>query len=237
MKNILQSTISAILGFYLITVTLAVPYYNWEYAKKNGFISWLLMGEIVPTLKAVVWPYYAFYNTTKPNTPQTAPNLSAGELSLYSKILSKSQTQKLSKEDLDTIRQVMSSYTGRTGSKIQKGQYNYLVTAMKEGYEYQYEFGTSALFSWDRKEYSTTNDFDRIFKQLQAAGTRKEKLLNKDIATLKAAAANQPFIQDEDGNKYEFSREIILSQLQAAERDKLNATQFIGVIAEFTEKD
>jgi hypothetical protein len=36
----------------------AVPYFNCQYAKDHGFLAWLLLGEIVPTLKATVWPYF-----------------------------------------------------------------------------------------------------------------------------------------------------------------------------------
>jgi hypothetical protein len=36
-------------------------YYNWEYANKHGFMSWLTLGQIVPTAKAFVWPYFVFF--------------------------------------------------------------------------------------------------------------------------------------------------------------------------------
>lgn len=44
---------------YWLGVIVAAPYFNWEYARRNGFMRWFLLGEIVPTLKATVWPYYA----------------------------------------------------------------------------------------------------------------------------------------------------------------------------------
>ena len=37
-----------------------IPYYNWQYARDRGFASWLLFGEVVPTAKALVWPYFVF---------------------------------------------------------------------------------------------------------------------------------------------------------------------------------
>jgi hypothetical protein len=52
----------------LITISLQVylalagfiftPYFNWQYAKEHGFVSWLFFGEIVPTLKALFWPFF-----------------------------------------------------------------------------------------------------------------------------------------------------------------------------------
>lgn len=46
-------------AYFAITV-LAVPVFNWRYAREHGFVSWLCLGEVVATFKAVVWPYYAF---------------------------------------------------------------------------------------------------------------------------------------------------------------------------------
>lgn len=55
--------------FYLVLVLyvwvaglIFVPYYNWQYAKENGFVKWLVLGEIVPTCKAAVWPYFVFFS-------------------------------------------------------------------------------------------------------------------------------------------------------------------------------
>lgn len=53
-----------IIGYLLIASVIFIPYYNWEYAKNNGFVKWLLLGEIVPTAKAFAWPYFAFFNSS-----------------------------------------------------------------------------------------------------------------------------------------------------------------------------
>jgi hypothetical protein len=37
---------------------ISIPYYNWKYARENGFWSWLVLGQIVPTLQSAIWPYY-----------------------------------------------------------------------------------------------------------------------------------------------------------------------------------
>jgi len=46
---------------YLITVAIATPYFNWLFAKENGFFAWLLFGQIVPTFQALVWPLFYFF--------------------------------------------------------------------------------------------------------------------------------------------------------------------------------
>ncbi len=52
--------LSLLLSLYLATVGIAAAYYNWEYARTNGFLRWAILGEIVPTAKAIVWPYFSF---------------------------------------------------------------------------------------------------------------------------------------------------------------------------------
>lgn len=32
--------------------------FNYLYAINHGFVSWLFFGEIIATLKAIIWPYY-----------------------------------------------------------------------------------------------------------------------------------------------------------------------------------
>tara|TARA_Y100000389_G_scaffold166215_1_gene170813 strand:- start:36 stop:209 length:174 start_codon:yes stop_codon:yes gene_type:complete len=46
---------------YFITVAIATPYFNWIFAKENGFLAWLLLGQIIPTFQAFVWPYFVFF--------------------------------------------------------------------------------------------------------------------------------------------------------------------------------
>lgn len=66
-----SSPIAAIVGIllnlYFISVMVAIPYFNFQYANKHGFINWLLLGEIVPTAQAIVWPYFAFSERSTPS--------------------------------------------------------------------------------------------------------------------------------------------------------------------------
>jgi len=43
---------------YFISVGLATPYFNYLYARENGFMAWLIFGQIIPTLQAMVWPFF-----------------------------------------------------------------------------------------------------------------------------------------------------------------------------------
>lgn len=47
-------------GYFIIAAFIFTPYYNYKYANRNGFIKWMLFGEIIPTAKSFLWPYYWF---------------------------------------------------------------------------------------------------------------------------------------------------------------------------------
>ena len=49
-----------ILIIYAISVGIFGIYYNWLYANEHGFIAWLFFGEIIASLKALVWPLFEF---------------------------------------------------------------------------------------------------------------------------------------------------------------------------------
>jgi len=50
----------AIAILYGISVAIFGLYYNWLYAKTHGFLAWLFFGEIIASLKALVWPLFEF---------------------------------------------------------------------------------------------------------------------------------------------------------------------------------
>lgn len=72
MKKLMSNVLLGILGFYIISLSVVTPYYNWQYAKEHGFIKWVLFGEIVATMKSTIWPYYALAsNSRSPDSPNS----------------------------------------------------------------------------------------------------------------------------------------------------------------------
>ncbi len=63
-KNPLVILVFAIMYLYGLSQVYFIPYYNWEFAKENGFIKWLLLGEVVATVKASIWPYFVFFQNS-----------------------------------------------------------------------------------------------------------------------------------------------------------------------------
>src|SRR5437870_1403442 len=58
---------------YVLVVTVVTPFYNWQYARDNGFIRWVLFGSIVSTAKAVAWPYFVFLTSESREIPSAGP--------------------------------------------------------------------------------------------------------------------------------------------------------------------
>jgi hypothetical protein len=72
----IAAIVGVLLNLYVISVMIAIPYFNFRYANKHGFVNWLLLGEIVPTAQAVVWPNFAFTGRSTPSlTDQEKDNL------------------------------------------------------------------------------------------------------------------------------------------------------------------
>tara|TARA_B100001057_G_scaffold497542_1_gene601925 strand:+ start:1260 stop:1439 length:180 start_codon:yes stop_codon:yes gene_type:complete len=56
----MEKILIAIAIIYGISVAIFGVYYNWLYANENGFLAWLLFGEIIASFKALVWPLFEF---------------------------------------------------------------------------------------------------------------------------------------------------------------------------------
>jgi hypothetical protein len=52
-----------------MTAMCAGVYYNWQFARGNGFLNWVFLGEIVPSAKALIWPYFAFVANSDSKSP------------------------------------------------------------------------------------------------------------------------------------------------------------------------
>ncbi len=228
------------------------PYYNWQYAKNNGFASWLFFGEIVATAKAFAWPYFLFFkryslsnqnnrkvetipDTIKKSPTAKPPDFNASELDRYSKVLNKAMSYELNKQDLKILRSVISDYTSRTGRMLTKDEYELFMGVIELTSNYQYELGQSMLFSWDSKKYFTTNKLDDFYKIMKTMRLRKPELLKNDIENIKAASQNQYFIKDKFGNKYEFSREIILKGIDENNLVRNNYEKISLVMKDFVQ--
>lgn len=63
MKDAFKVFIAFFIPIYIMIAMGFFTYYSWQYSKKNGFVKYLLLGEVVPAGKALAWPYFAFFYT------------------------------------------------------------------------------------------------------------------------------------------------------------------------------
>ena len=54
----MDKVLMGILIIYGISVGIFGIYYNWLYANEHGFLAWLFFGEVIASLKALVWPFF-----------------------------------------------------------------------------------------------------------------------------------------------------------------------------------
>ena len=63
--DIAEKVISFVFALYFLGVVITVPYFNWQIAKKEGFASWVLLGQVKATLKGFAWPFWISTSTTR----------------------------------------------------------------------------------------------------------------------------------------------------------------------------
>jgi len=161
------------------------------------------------------------------------PNLNSSELERYSRVLKKAEGGVQNQSDLAELRSLLRDYTSRTGRFLTEEEYNVFIGFMKLTNDYFYELGISLLYSWDQKKILTTTKFDDLYKTMATLKLRQEENLKHDLRTLKAASLNQPYLEDELGQKYEFGKEIILNQMKQNEISNNNMTSIHRIMREF----
>jgi len=69
MKTLLSRfVLLPLLYIYFFGLMISGVYFNWQYARENGFLKWLLLGEVVPTFHSTIWPYYAAKHFVNPDS-------------------------------------------------------------------------------------------------------------------------------------------------------------------------
>ena len=207
--------------YFFVASIIFVPLYNWRYARENGVVKWVLLGEIVATAKAIIWPYYVFAD--KPKTDENDyPKLTANEIDTTSKIFSKAMVEVLTESDIVALKRFLKEYNDRTGTKIKKTDVEALTKTLEITNEYYYELGQSLLNSWDTKSKFTTRNFDKVLSLVKEYEVRKPEKIKMDLRCLDAAAGNQNYVQNGEGSKFEFGRELILQKLRENEISRNN---------------
>lgn len=62
---------SALIYLHFIGFGPSFLYFNYCYAREHGFWSWLFFGEVIPSLKALVWEYFVVVALVASPSPYT----------------------------------------------------------------------------------------------------------------------------------------------------------------------
>jgi hypothetical protein len=202
--------------------------------------------KIIPIVAFVIIGIFivmsvGFNGASTNNSNQTAnqsrqnpfESLNSYELDKISSVMTVSQEKPLVDSDLNNLRTALKSYADRTGHYLTKSDVETFVRLMNMANDYQYELGQSLLFSWDSHRPYSTKRFDKLCKEMQQDGSRKPELLQSDKNRIKEAANNQSYTEDATGNRYEFSRELILENINKQAIAKKNCEIIVKVYNEF----
>jgi hypothetical protein len=118
--------ISTVFSFYVMTVMFAGTYYNWQYAKDHGFVQWIFLGEIVPTAKSLIWPYYAF----ELNQPSS---VTKGSVTTPSSVALATSRALTPAEQEDHNREAISRFNAVTRMRTEEIRFNLQYDSYPEG--------------------------------------------------------------------------------------------------------
>lgn len=75
MKKLITNPLGALIAIYFLSFFVFAPYFNWQYAKNNGFVKWLFLGEFVATAKSAV-SHITYSSLRMPHlAPLSRPNI------------------------------------------------------------------------------------------------------------------------------------------------------------------
>jgi hypothetical protein len=160
------------------------------------------------------------------------PPFNASEFDRYSKVLVKVDKQLWSDSDLAELRAVIAQYTRRTGSRVSAENCAASVLLLVVVCDYEHEWATSALLSWDGQEYFMTGEFERL-RKMAVPLLRPKELFEQDLQMLTVASRRQQYAEDAEGRRIKFGREIILRRMREAEIMRANIGKLARITKEF----
>jgi hypothetical protein len=236
----------SLLVIYALSCSCAALYFNWEYARENGFAKWFLLGEIVPTARSIIWPYFAFSSgsrgttanaTVPPVSPapssvtQPGPGLDYSELSKLSVELHNAMESGLRPDGETRIREILKGHVAREGSYLSKSWFEQQFGGIRDLAEYKYQLGQSAILSWDSERYSVTPEFAELRSKVFNIVPGPQ--LSEDTQMLEAAVRHDTTTSDNEGHSYGFDREHLVSGTNHRGKQRQGLEHAMSVVLEF----
>ncbi|KAA0259373.1 hypothetical protein FHQ18_00410 [Deferribacter autotrophicus] len=131
-------------AYFLVSFSIFAPFYNYEYAKQNGFIKWLLLGQIVPTIKALAFPYFEYQRYYNKQISKELDKI-FGSLTYYKEAISLLINQQNIEQSLFKLKQAYNMINQVNFELAKKSNYDFVIDVEKyykpalkkyvEGYE------------------------------------------------------------------------------------------------------
>ena len=234
-----------IIFLYFVSCSFAALYFNWEYARENGFAKWILFGEFAPTARSLVWPYFALGAgpSSSSNATSSGPSaegssgtepaagLAEHEMSQLSVELRSAMETGLTHDGANRIREILKGYVMRKGTYLSRSWYKQQLEGLRNLTEYKYELGRSAVLSWDSSQYSVTPEFTALRRTVSDFVPGPQ--LSEDTQMLEAAAKHDTVVVDSEGHKYRFDREHLVSGMSHRDKQRLGLRQALEIVNEF----
>lgn len=198
--------------YFCIAGFIFLPYYNYKYARDNGFVKWLFLGEVVPTLQAIAWPYFLLQDRTEAHGPDERtsarkddtlpwPEPTDSEKEKFKHIWIKAKSEPLTEEDLSDYKKSMIEYSNRVGRKFVAKDADLFTNVLDILYSYRNEYGKSMLASIDKKEPIMTHEYESAVKTLLETGLMNRQTVEEEKEAIKSAA-KQTIHTDSEGIKH-----------------------------------
>lgn len=143
-----------------------------------------------------------------------------------------SKKEPLDEGDLDSLREMIKSYTSRTEHPITRKEVAALTEGERTSTAYYYALAQSMLLSWNAGKYYTTKEFDRLYAEMEKDGGRKVSKLLDDKNRITLAAMHAPVETDEGGRQYRLSRDVIVQTMEDIKIAEENNAKIESVLNE-----
>lgn len=121
-KKLFANIFSILISLYfIVSIFVFIPYYNWDYVKTHGFKKWLILGEVFASAKAFTWPYYVFVSFSSDDTPSHVTH-AIDYSNKATAIINKGGPQYVSQSDMN---QILAYYT-KALEEAKKADINYM---------------------------------------------------------------------------------------------------------------
>jgi hypothetical protein len=172
MRSMLASAVGIVFSIYMLSCSFAAVYFNYEFANNNGFMSWLMLGEISSTFEGLIWPYYFI---TRDRSGHSSSPLNHDEIMRFSEIVPSAEHPNLADSNIVAARIILQDHAKRTGAPLTKKLFEEQIGWEALELEWRAEVSASAAASWDNQVVTKSAKYDELRNSTQSYNTDQDR--------------------------------------------------------------